>query len=631
MRLQRFPTFILATLLLWLLSAVPAAAATASLSVVFTQNGQPLVDPAQGRFYIYEEEKRERYLAWGRANRPARVEEGTYDVVIRYTNDTIVEERVLDSFELTGKMVRKANFSVSPAHLTIEITAGGTPIHVHTGSYEIHKSGQRGKPLASRRPGERVTLRTGRYDIEVMYRDPRGLQSTWLSDYLVVDEQFESVDIGVASAQLLVSMTHRGAPVPSAEGEWEVHRTGDPQPFTGALAGESVELPAGTYDIRVSYEGFGEMPLEHWVRDVKVEGSTHETIELVDEIATQIRVNVRRAGELLSDAWFSVYPVGDSASPLATGSSGELIDVPAGRYDIHCTYRKGSIRAETWLRDRAAEGLTELDADLPLRVASLTIRPPRRVRRPIERSSVLIMLDSSLEMSENMGNSSRMEVVQQTLLNTIDLLDHERVEVGLRVWGIAPSNQNSCKDSTLLMPLAPLNKNGIKQALELIRPSGLSPITDSLRKASGDLPADGRSTIVVLTGGTDSCSGDPCDAAARLIKRGRADRIHIVGLDQPKDAEAELDCIGTYHATHNRNHLRNSLRTIFREASNRDRGRVTVFSRGRNRWIASAELGQTIQLLEGRYDLLIRVGEKVFHWNDFEVRGEITKTAGRRR
>jgi pimeloyl-ACP methyl ester carboxylesterase len=223
-----------------------------------------------------------------------------------------------------------------------------------------------------------------------------------------------------------------------------------------------------------------------------------------------------------------------------------------------------------------------------------------------------------------------MELVRQTLLDTVDLLDAEDVDVGLRVWGIAPRSRNNCRDSTLLLPLAPLDKRGFQAALELIRPSGLSPIADSLQQAAMDLPDNGRSTVVLITGGTDSCSGDPCDAAARLIRRGRADRIHIVGLDQPKHAESELDCAGTYHAADDRTRLRNSLRAIFAGAAGADRGRVTVFLPGRNRWVASAELGQSIHLLEGRYDVQIRVGDRVFHWNDFEVRGEVTETAARR-
>ena len=623
--------FILAVLFLSWLPAAPLFAATATLTIVFTNNGEPLPDPSQGRFYVYEEEKRENYLAWSNAARPARVEEGTYDIVIHYVNDTIVEERVLESFELSGSVTHEENFSIVPAHLTIEITAGGAPIHVHSGSYDVHVAGRRDKPLASRRPGERLTLRAGRYDIEVLYRDPRGLQSTWLNDYLIVDDHLETVDIGVASARLAVSLTYRGIPISPAEGEWEVHRSGDPQPFTGGQSGQLVELPAGTYDIRVFYSAFGATPLERWVRDVKIEGSTRETIEVIEEAGAEMRINVRHDGRTLRDAWFSVYPAGQTETPLTTQRSGGVIDVPAGRYDIHCTYRMGSIRTEKWLRDRVVDGSTEINVDLPLRTAALTIRPPRRIRDRIDRSSVLILLDSSLEMRSEMGSRSKMELVRQTLLDTIDILDTEQIDVGVRVWGIAPRSQNNCQDSTLLMPLAPLNRSGVEQTFELIRPSGFAPIAYSLQKAATDLPLNGRSTVVVITGGTDSCSGDPCDAAARLIRRGRADRIHIIGLDRPKHTEADLECVGTYHAANHRAGLRNSLRTIFREASRSDQGRVTVFLPGQNRWVASGELGQSIQLLEGRYDLMIRAGARVFHWSDFELSGDRRETAGPQR
>jgi len=267
---------------------------------------------------------------------------------------------------------------------------------------------------------------------------------------------------------------------------------------------------------------------------------------------------------------------------------------------------------------------------LPLNTATLTVRPPRRIRDPIERSSVLILLDSSLEMRGPMGGRSRMELVRQTLLDTIDILDTDQIHVGVRVWGIAPRSQNNCQDSTLLMPLAPLDRGGVEQTFELIRPSGFAPIAYSLQKAAADLPTNGRSTVVVITGGVDSCSGDPCDAAARLIRRGRADRVHIIGLDLPKHTETDLECVGTYHAANNRAGLRNSLRTIFREASRSDQGRVTVFLAGRNRWVASGELGQSILLLEGRYDLMIRAGTRVFHWSDFELKGDRTETAGAR-
>lgn len=626
--------FILAALLLACLPTVPTAAATASLSVVFTNNGEPLPEESKGRFYVYEEEKRERYLAWGNADRPARVEEGTYDVVIRYTHDTIVREHVLESIELKGEMIHEQDFVVTAAHLTIEVTSGGVPVHVHAGSYDVHVAGTRGKPLASRRPGERITVATGRYDIEVFYRDPQGLQSIWLTDYLVNDEHLETVDIGVASARLRVSMTYHGIPVSRIEGEWEAHRPGDPQPLAGGLSGELADLPTGVYDVRAFYRGLDAEPIERWVRDIEVEGNVHETIEIIEETpsdAVPVIVRVRRAGEPLRDAWYSVYAAGTTDVPLVSNRSGDPAELSPGVYDIHATYRKGTLRMDAWFRDRGVVGPAELDLDLPLQTASLTVRPPRRIRDAPERSSVLILLDSSLEMGEAMDGRPRSEWVRETLLDTIGLLDKETIDFGLRVWGIAPLSQNNCRDSTLMLPPGPLNESAVAQVFDLIRPSGLSPIARSLQDSAAELPLDGRSTVVVVTGGIESCSGDVCEAAARLLRDGRADRIHVIGLDQPRHHETRLECAGSYHAAADRGSLRNSLRSIFRETARSDRGRVHVFRPGRDEWIASAELGQSIRVPEGRYDVRIRAGGRVFEWSDFEIRGDITETAKGRR
>lgn len=611
----------------WLLAAMPALAASASFSVLFTNRGEPLADPEHGRFYIYEEGKRERYLSWGNAARSARIDEGVYDIVIRYINDTIVEERVLESFELSGDVIHEEAFEITPAHLTVEITAGGAPIHIHSGSYDVHVSGRRGKPMASRRPGERLTLRAGRYDIEARYRDPRGLQSTWLTDYLILDDHVEAVDIGVASARMRLSMTYHGSPLPPGSGEWEIHRSGDPQALTGGASEDRLELPAGIYDVRAVYVPPGGMPLERWVRGVEIAGDHAETVEMM-EAGSELVVRIRRAGEPLSDAWYSVYPAGQTSTPIATERSGNAVELAAGEYDIHCTYRKGALRAEQWLRAQPVDGPTELAVDLPLSTATLTVRAPRRIRGQLDRSNVLILLDSSLGMNDPMGSRTTLDLVHRTLLDTMGALDAEGTAVGLRVWGIAPRSLNNCRDSTLMLPLAPYEPAAMGQALELIRPSGFSPIAFSLLESADDLPTDERSTVVVITGGTDDCAGDACDAAARLIKRGRADRIHIIGLDQPRHNEPELACVGTYHSASNRAQLRNSLRSIFREARGSDHGRVTVFLPGRNRWVASGELGQPIQLLEGRYDLLIRAGGRSWHWNDFEVRGDTRATAG---
>ena len=59
----------------------PAVAEDASLTIRFTNLGEPLEQPNHAKFYLYEPEQRDYYVAWGHAAKTARFPEGTYDLI----------------------------------------------------------------------------------------------------------------------------------------------------------------------------------------------------------------------------------------------------------------------------------------------------------------------------------------------------------------------------------------------------------------------------------------------------------------------------------------------------------------------------------------------------------------------
>ena len=166
-----------------LLLSAPVLADTATLTFLFSNNGEPLEDPALGKYYIYEAGKRENYLAWGRSDQPARVPEGVYDIVMLYRNDAIRVERVREEVELAGEMELGVAFRIRPARLTLQITSDGRPVSPGAARYRLFPAGRRERPVASRRPGQGVTVQAGTYDIEVAYRSLEGLQTRWLEGY----------------------------------------------------------------------------------------------------------------------------------------------------------------------------------------------------------------------------------------------------------------------------------------------------------------------------------------------------------------------------------------------------------------------------------------------------------------
>jgi len=202
------------------------------------------------------------------------------------------------------------------------------------------------------------------------------------------------------------------------------------------------------------------------------------------------------------------------------------------------------------------------------------------------------------------------------------------LRLGLRAWGIAPRAQRNCRDSSLLLPLGPVNRGRLSSTLELLRPTGLSPIAFSLERAAEDLPLESGNTLVLITGSIDTCGGDPCAEAARLLRRGAADRVHVVGLDLDREERMRLECVGQYHAVGSRREVRSALREILHEADALREGSVAVFEPGWNVWVAGGALGEEIVLSRGTYDILVRARGKTWHWEGVAVSGSFESVAG---
>jgi hypothetical protein len=613
--------------LLAVLAVTPAAIAqSASLTVTFTNNGEPLEDPTHAKFYVYEVEERDTYLGWGHGAKAVRVPEGTYDVVIKYRNGEIYEERVLEELELAGDVEQEIGFNIPIARLTVQITSGGEPILVHTGRFSLYAASRRGKPLVSKRPGETVTIRPGSYDIEVVYRDHRGLQATWLEYYSLEGERFEAVDFGPPAALFRLTFLARGKSLPADRGRWRIFEPGQRlSPLAEGGSGDSVELPAGVYDVGLYYR-HGQRRVERWLEGVELRGEVHREVEIAAATAS-VRVDVLHRGSRLSDAWYTVQPAGEGRTVLGSGMSGAVVEVEPGIYDIGCFYRNRGVRAEAWLRAQEVVGRLDRQVELDYRPASLRVLPKRRSRLV---SNLLLVVDSSAGMSVKLGSRTKLEVAQLGIKAAMGSLRGADVRLAVRAYGITPASGENCRDSSLLLAPDEPNQSRVASTLDLLRPGGASPISYSLDLGSTDMPSDGRNTLVLLAGGIDGCGRNPCATASRLIRRGLVERIYVVGLGIPREQRRALSCIGEFYPVSGRAQLRSALQHIFREVTNNEHGTVSVFRPSGGEWIVSGVLGDTLQVAAGSYDLLIQSAGRSYSWTDVEISGEFESTAGPR-
>jgi len=163
-----------------------------------------------------------------------------------------------------------------------------------------------------------------------------------------------------------------------------------------------------------------------------------------------------------------------------------------------------------------------------------------------------LILDLSGSMARDIGGGeTRMEAAKRVMNDVIDALpEREGVNVGFRIYGHEGDNTEggrevSCRSSDLVVPLEGVNKDALREQVDLAQPIGWTPITLSLEEAGGDFqPGEGVSNnIVLVTDGEETCGGDPC-AAARALSEGDAGvTTHVVGFALTEEQARLVNCI----------------------------------------------------------------------------------------
>jgi Ca-activated chloride channel family protein len=163
--------------------------------------------------------------------------------------------------------------------------------------------------------------------------------------------------------------------------------------------------------------------------------------------------------------------------------------------------------------------------------------------------AILIILDASGSMNDlDEDEVPFIEKAKQAVLRLIEALP-DGLAVGLRVYGHREPNTDpvrGCLDTELVVPVGPLDREAIREAVEGLGASGFTPIGLSLREAAADLPGEGPRSIVLISDGEDTCAPpDPCRVAEELFGAAFDVRIESVGflIDTGSAAEQQLRCI----------------------------------------------------------------------------------------
>ncbi len=168
---------------------------------------------------------------------------------------------------------------------------------------------------------------------------------------------------------------------------------------------------------------------------------------------------------------------------------------------------------------------------------------PPQATAPKDRA-VLVILDASGSMLKKLGKKRRIEIAKDTLTQLTQVMLPEGTPFAMRVFG--DTKPDSC-ETNLRVPLAPLDRNAAKGAIDAIKSinKAKTAIGASLAQSAADLGGGvgGQKLIILITDGEETCEGDPLAEIGRLKEAGLDVRVSIVGFavdDQAlKDTFAE--------------------------------------------------------------------------------------------
>ena len=163
---------------------------------------------------------------------------------------------------------------------------------------------------------------------------------------------------------------------------------------------------------------------------------------------------------------------------------------------------------------------------------------------------ILFLLDGSYSMNESFGNETKISAAREIISNLVDsLLNEPKVEMALRVYGHQYSLvDNNCDDTKLEVPFGAANAPYIRQTLADLHPRGVTPLAISLEQCAKDFPPDvnARNIVMLITDGSESCSGDPCAASLALQQQRIVLRPFVIGLNLDFAQQPAMECIGTF-------------------------------------------------------------------------------------
>ncbi len=154
--------------------------------------------------------------------------------------------------------------------------------------------------------------------------------------------------------------------------------------------------------------------------------------------------------------------------------------------------------------------------------------------------NLVLILDASGSMWGRVNNETKIEAARRVVKDLTGKLPAD-AKLGLVAYG--HRQKGDCNDIEELVAPGDASPGVVSERVDKLNPLGMTPITKAFQQAAASAKRLGKpATIVLVTDGLETCSGDPC-AAVREAKAGGMDFVlHVVGFDVARENVSSLEC-----------------------------------------------------------------------------------------
>lgn len=159
---------------------------------------------------------------------------------------------------------------------------------------------------------------------------------------------------------------------------------------------------------------------------------------------------------------------------------------------------------------------------------------------------ILFILDFSNSMAEYLDGERKVDLMISTLKSILPNIN-PNTSIGLRVYGhkMGFTPFDACRASTMISPISQGSANNILGNIVDIKPTGMTPITYSLKQAIkyDFMGFSGKKHIILLTDGGENCDESPCKFVMELIKYRKDVKIDVIAFNiSDEDDLEQLEC-----------------------------------------------------------------------------------------